>query len=50
MADESSKYGNFDNGDIPLKIVKHAPYTRIQKIVGNNVELPSSIYFKVEFK
>ncbi|KAL4503940.1 hypothetical protein ABPG72_022570 [Tetrahymena utriculariae] len=50
VVDETSKYGNFNNGDIPLKILKHAPYTRIQKVIGNNVDLPSSLYFKVQFK
>jgi len=49
---EKMKYGNFNNGDIPQCIVKHAPYTRIQKALGKNhtLLLPSSIYFKVEFK
>ncbi|EAR92475.1 hypothetical protein TTHERM_00086720 (macronuclear) [Tetrahymena thermophila SB210] len=50
VVDDTSKYGNFNNGDIPLKILKHAPYTRIQKVIGNNVDLPSSLYFKVIFK
>lgn len=52
IVDDSKLYGNFCNGDIPLRIVKHAPYTRIQRALGLNsgINLPTSLYFKVEFQ